>query len=251
MFAGALTLLSFAAGLAPAAAAMFIAGAGWMSMLSSLNVAAQMATAQWVRTRVLAIYLVVFQSALAAGSIVWGETASRVGTRHALLAGALGLLALLLARLRYPLDPSEGDFTPSLHWPTPKLVCAPQEEDGPVLVLIEYTVPLAHAAKFAHAIRTLERHKRRGGAIEWSFYRDPEEPTRWLETYLTEDWGEHVRQHARVTVDDRAAEEHVRSLTEPGTTPKIRHFISGDSGRTARADWRPKVYSDDKTRSSG
>ena len=39
----------------------------------TINVAAQTATAAWVRTRVLAIYLVVFQGAVAAGSLVWGE----------------------------------------------------------------------------------------------------------------------------------------------------------------------------------
>ncbi len=46
---------------------------------------------------------------------------------------------------------------------------------------------------------------------------------------MTEDWGEHVRQHARVTKDDRAAEEHVRSLTEPGKPPVIRHFLSAEA----------------------
>jgi hypothetical protein len=92
--------------------------------------------------------------------------------------------------------------------------------------------------KFAHALRALERHRRRDGAVEWAFYRDPALPTRWLETYVTENWGEHVRQHARVTADDRAVEDHARKLIEPGTQLIIRHLISGDSRGTATAAWR-------------
>jgi MFS family permease len=238
VFAGALVGLYFSRSLAPAAVGMFVAGTGWMAMLSSLNVSVQMATASWVQTRVLAVYLVIFQGAIAAGSLTWGALASRIGTRGAFIAGAGSLIALLVARFRFPLPATEGDFTPTLHWPTPKLVCQPTEDDGPVLILIEYQVPAEHSVKFAHALRALERHRRRDGAIEWSYYRDTEKPTRWLETYVTENWGEHLRQHARVTADDRTAENHARSLIEPGTQLIIRHFISGDSHGTATAGWR-------------
>jgi MFS family permease len=244
VFAAALVALYFSRALVPAAASMVVAGAGWMSMVSSLNVAAQTATASWVQTRVLAVYLVVFQGAIAAGSLTWGEVASRIGTRAALLAGAVTLVTLLVVRFRFPLEASEGDLTPSLHWPTPKLICQPLDDDGPVLVLIDYRVPLEHTVKFAHALRALESHRRRDGAVEWAFYRDPAMPTRWLETYVTEDWGEHVRQHARVTADDRAAENRVYSLLEPGTKPAITHLISGNSPRTANADWRAGADSD-------
>ncbi len=79
VFAGALGGLYVARSVLPTAAAMLVARIGWMAMLSSLNVAAQIATAPWVRTRVLAVYLVVFQGAIAAGSIAWGAVASRVG----------------------------------------------------------------------------------------------------------------------------------------------------------------------------
>jgi MFS family permease len=251
VFAAALVELAFSRNLVLAAVGMLVAGAGWMSMVSTLNVAAQMATASWVQTRVLAVYLVTFQGAIAVGSLTWGEVASRSGARTALLAGAVASIVLLVVRFRFPLAAKEGDFTPSLHWPTPKLLCQPREDDGPVLVLIEYNVPLEHAAKFAHALSALERHRRRDGAVEWAFYRDPAMPARWIETYVTEDWGEHVRQRARVTADDRVIESHVYSLLEPGTKPVISHFISGDSARTATADWHPAASGGLRTESSG
>lgn len=237
VFASALVILHFSHSLISAAMGMLIAGVGWMSMLSSLNIAAQMATASWVRTRVLAVYLVVFQGSLALGSITWGEVASRAGTRTAFLVGATALVVLLVARFRFPLEAKEGDLAPSLHWPIPKLLCQPRADDGPVLVVIEYRVPIEHAVKFAHALRAQERRRRRDGAIDWGFYRDPATPVIWLETYLTEDWGEHIRAHERTTADDRAFEDHLRGLLEPGSAPLVRHLISGDSHGTATAEW--------------
>src|SRR6202034_3591183 len=109
----------------------------------------------------------------AAGSLVWGEVAARAGTRTALLAGAVSVVVLLIARARFALDATETDLTPSRGGPLPRLLCQPQQADGPVLVLVEYRVPGPHAAKFAHALRALERHRRRDGAVEWAFYRDP------------------------------------------------------------------------------
>jgi predicted MFS family arabinose efflux permease len=228
VFAASLVGLYGAHGLVAAAGAMVVCGAGWMGMLSSLNIAVQIGAAPWVRTRILAVYLVVFQGAIALGSLVWGNLATRVGVRGALLVSAVSLLWLLLARLRFPLEAKEIDFTPTLHWPTPKLLCSPRNEDGPILVTIEYRVPLDHAHRFARALRALERFRRRDGAVEWAFYRDPEDPARWLETYVSDDWGAHLREHARVTADERHAEEHARTLLEPGTRPLVKHYVSGD-----------------------
>jgi hypothetical protein len=72
-----------------------------------------------------------------------------------------------------------------------------------------------------------------------------------VETYVTEDWGEHVLQHARVTADDEAALERVRALTEPGIAPVVRHFLSGDAAHVMSAERLAASYAADKTRSSG
>jgi MFS family permease len=78
-FAAALVALDVARALIPAALGMIVAGLGWMTMLSGLNVAAQLATASWVRAPVLSVYLLVFQGGLALGSLLWGEVATRPG----------------------------------------------------------------------------------------------------------------------------------------------------------------------------
>jgi predicted MFS family arabinose efflux permease len=75
-----------------------LAGAAWLASLSTLNVAAQLALADALRARGMALYTTVFYGCLAAGSLLWGQVATVTGVAMALLiAAALALLALLPA----------------------------------------------------------------------------------------------------------------------------------------------------------
>jgi MFS family permease len=224
-----LVVLCAAGSLWPAALGMVVAGVGWMTMLSGLNIAAQVATASWVRARVLSVYLLVFQGGLAVGSLVWGEVATRIGVRRALLVAAGALVASLVARFRYPLVLVEEDMTPSVHWPMPKLVRDLQDEDGPVLVVIEYTVPDANARSFSRLLRARESRRRRDGAVRWGLYRDVSRPTRWVETFVVDSWGEHERSHARTTAADKRSSARIAALLERGTEPVIGHFIASEA----------------------
>jgi MFS family permease len=228
-YAAALVALYAAPSLSAAALGMVIAGVGWMTMLSGLNVAAQVATASWVRARVLSVYLLVFQGALAVGSFLWGEVATHVGVRRALLIAAGALAASLLARFRYRLELVEDDLSPSLVLPMPKMVRDFDDGDGPVRVLIEYNVPEANARAFSRLLRAREQRRRRDGAMDWDLSRDVSKPTRWLETFVVDSWGEHERQHWRATAADRRSSARIASLLEPGTAPVIGHFIASDA----------------------
>ena len=73
--------------------ACVLAGLAWISVLSSLNVSAQMALPAWVRSRGLAVNLAVFFGSMATGSILWGWLAGRVGIDLTLLIAAAGALA--------------------------------------------------------------------------------------------------------------------------------------------------------------
>jgi hypothetical protein len=103
------------------------------------------------------------------------------------------------------------------------------DDDGPVRVLIEYTVPEANARAFGRLLRAREHRRRRGGAIEWDLYRDVSQATRWLETFVVDSWGEHERQHSRTTAADRRSSVRIAALLEPGTSPVIGHFIASDA----------------------
>ena len=86
--------------------AMLWAGFAWLNVMSQFNVAAQATPPAPLRARALAMYLLVFQGSLAAGSGLWGAVASRWGVSVALLAAA-GVLAVSASWAKYA-------------WPLPK-----------------------------------------------------------------------------------------------------------------------------------
>ena len=51
---------------------MLVLGLGWIIALTTLNGVAQAVLPNWVRGRGLAIYLMVFNGAMAGGSLAWG-----------------------------------------------------------------------------------------------------------------------------------------------------------------------------------
>jgi MFS family permease len=206
---------------------LMLAGVGWLTINSFLNVAAQTTTPVWVQARVLGVYLLVSQGGLAGGSAVWGLVAERFDARTALLAAALLLLLGLLPMRRWPLRTGEElDLRPSQHWPDPELALALGASDGPVLVTVEYRVALPNQAAFYQVMDALEIIRRRDGARRWGLFRDAADLERLLETFVVASWGEHMRQHERVTVADRAVEERALALQKPGTTPIVAHLIA-------------------------
>src|SRR5438270_588469 len=106
VFAVALCGLVRAHTLAVASLYSAAAGLAWISILATLNVAAQTAAPGWVRARVISMYVLVLQGGLAIGSAAWGIVASRGGVQFALTAAAAMLAAGLLLAPWYRLQPS-------------------------------------------------------------------------------------------------------------------------------------------------
>src|SRR5205085_499866 len=153
--------------------------------------------------------------------------AERFNERTALLAAAALLVLGGATVLRWPLRSGEElDLNPSQHWPDPELALALGASDGPVLVTVEYRVALQNQPAFYQAMSALEIVRRRDGARRWGLFRDAADLERLLETFVVASWGEHMRQHERVTVADRAVEERAQALQKPGTTPIVAHLIS-------------------------
>ncbi|WP_257385468.1 MFS transporter [Tahibacter caeni] len=203
-----------------------VAGFAWLSVLSSLQIAAQTAVPAWVRARALALYIVVFSAGMALGSLGWGTLAQRYSVLHALLAAAIGtaLAALLTQRWRLG-DAARIDVTPSEHWAAPVVADTFDTDRGPVLITIEYHVIPAQRAAFLAVLRELGRSRRRDGAITWGIAEDTALPGSFLEYFSVASWLEHLRQHERVTNEERRLQESVLTLLEPGTQPLVRHFV--------------------------
>ena len=103
-------------------------------------------------------------------------------------------------------DGRDGRFSPSMHWPDPVTTHAIEPDRGPVLVTVEYHIDPKNREPFLHAIASSARERRRDGAYDWGIYEDPAAGGRFIETFLTDSWLEHLRQHERVTKADRDVE---------------------------------------------
>jgi MFS family permease len=202
-------------------------GFAWMSVNANLNTAAQTSVPAWVRARAMALYLLVFQGAMAVGSVIWGGVASRFGLRMTLLAAGITLCvaAAVTARLRLA-SARELDTTPSLHLPEPAFLVERHPDHGPVLVTVEYSIDLKRATDFARAMDAVRRIRRRDGAVRWGLFEDAAAPGRYIETFVVDSWAEHLRQHERMTAADREAESRAYAFHKGQEAPKVTHWIA-------------------------
>jgi MFS family permease len=212
---------------------MVAGGAAWITLMVSLNLATQTATPSWVRARALALYLLVFQGSMAAGSAVWGMVTARSDISTALLFAAGALILSLAAVGYYPLNGVDQlNLTPSAHWPVPTVAVKPEPQDGPVLVTVEYRIDPQQARDFTFAMQPVQEQRLRDGALRSGLYSDPVDPSRYIETFVVESWAEHLRQHERVTVSDRVAEDRARAFHIGDTPPATSHYIDARSSDT-------------------
>lgn len=208
---------------------MICGGIAWMALMSSFNVSVQALVPAWVRARALAIYLLVFFGGMALGSAFWGVVANRIGISATLLYAAAALIVGLAAAYFFPLQVSEGlNLEPSLHWAEPTVVTEFDPQAGPVLVTVDYKIAPEHAREFVAAMQESKRILRRDGAVRWGLFADPAQPGHYVETFLVESWAEHMRQHARVTNEDRAVQARIRSFHLAETGPVVTHLIAQD-----------------------
>lgn len=213
-------------------------GAAWLVVTSLLNFAAITYAPKWVQARALAFYMLVFQSGMAVGSIVWGILAENFGVSVALTVAAAGMLAGLLTMLRWRLHRGTTlDLRPSRHWSTPDLAEEPDMEAGPVLVTVEYRIKSEDVDNFLMGMFKLSRARRRIGAARWDLFRDPCDQGRFVETFLVESWSEHLRQCQRVTHTDREIEEKVYAYHQDDGLPAITRLVGARpySARSAQA----------------
>jgi predicted MFS family arabinose efflux permease len=214
---------------ATAVAASLIAGASWIAAVSSLNVSAQVALPEWVRGRGLAVYVTVMFGALTIGSAIWGELAAVAGLPAALLLAAVGAIIAIPLTWRWKLQTGAMvDLSPSMHWPAPITTHAIEPDRGPVLVTIEYHIDPKNREPFLHALGRSARERHRDGAYDWGIFEDPAKDGRFIETFLTDSWLEHLRQHERVTKADRMLEQVVRRF-QIGDGPKTTHLIGAQA----------------------
>jgi MFS family permease/quinol monooxygenase YgiN len=227
IYGGTLAVLATQNNIYFLSSAMLLAGACWIAVMASLQVAAQASLPDWVRARGLSVFMMVFMGGMAVGSLIWGYLAKRYGLEASFLAAAGGLLLGILGTWRYSISGYESiDFTPSQHWPLPIIDKAPEHDQGPVMVTIEYNVDSEKLSEFHSLTDQLQKIRKRDGAYYWDLYQDTAQADHYIECFMVESWLEHLRQHGRVSVSDKALQEKISASLVIGSSKTINHYVA-------------------------
>jgi len=229
----ALVVYGAAETLAPALAVSFLAGACWTLMMTTLFVSAQVALPDWVRGRGMAILLTAYFGAMTIGSAVWGKVASVWGLPTTLYVAAAGTLIGMAATWTRKLQTAAGqDLTPSLHWRDRAFVLAVDDDQGPVLVTVEYRVEREDRAPFLAIMQEIGQERRRDGAFAWNVFVDAGDVGRIVETFLIQSILELKHLRARVTKADQMVEAEAHKFLK--APPNAEFLIAPKRNRESR-----------------
>jgi len=206
---------------------MFSWGVAWTTSLVNLNVAMQLAIAGWVRGRCLAYYQLVMMGSMAAGSAFWGWVAAVTQLQQTFVIAGVAMAGGLLLIPRFRLAANDNldlrpnpDLVEHEHHVTTPL----DQENGPVLVKIEYRICKEDEAQFRGVMQRLRTLRKRDGAAVWRLYRDTSDPEIFIELFRADTWAEHLRIHERRMMGDQEIYEEVHSLHRGDHPPQVAHF---------------------------
>jgi MFS family permease len=225
-FASAVAVTAVSTELALTMAAQLVSGAGWVLVLATFNVTVQTSAPRWVVGRALSLYQMAIFAGMAGGSWLWGVVTGDHGLTTALLISVLALLGCGALGLRFALPQTE-DLKLNLleRWKEPEIALQIEQRSGPVVVTTEYRIRDDDVLEFLAAMGDRKRIRRRDGARHWSLLRDLSEPDLWIERYDNPTWLDYVRQNQRMTEDDAAVWERIRSLHQGPDKPRVRRMI--------------------------
>ena len=107
----------------------------------------------------------------------------------------------------------------------------PELGEGPVAVLVRYSVDDSDSDAFVGAMAEVGRLRRRDGAMQWQLYRDIDSPGEYVELFTVATWAEHLRQIERPTASDLESWTGVRPLYRDA---HVQHFVAASAWRAAR-----------------
>ena len=209
-----------------AALACVLSGAAWITVMNALTVAAQISLPDWVRARGMAVYQVCGMATAMIGSVFWGQIAAVASIEVSLMAAGLGaLVALVLVRRKRVGGMREIDLTPVHVWPEFASSLPIDNDQGPVMVSIEYKIDPARAEEFTELMAESRRWRLRMGAVHWGLMRDIANPGRFVEQFVMESWVDRLRQIERLTAEDISLRDRRDAFHLGPGEPVIDHFL--------------------------
>ena len=217
--------------LAVALAGLLLCGTGWVIALATFNVSVQMSAPRWVVARAVSLYQMTAFGGMALGAWLFGFLAEHHGVATSLhIAAGVQLAAAMIGYLR-PLPQAGEDNLDLLgSWKEPQTAVPVQPRSGPVVVTIEYRIPVGSIVPFLAAMSERRRIRRRDGAQGWSLLRDLGDPELWLERYHVPTWLDYVRHNSRRTMADTANLEAIWQLHVGPNPPVVHRMIERQTG---------------------
>ena len=169
-------------------------------------------------------------------SAAWGGVAHMGGLSFALyLSGACALMGMVLT-WRWKLQTGAAlNLNPSMDWKAPAFVHKVEDNQGPILMMVEYKIDPKESAPFLALMQEIGSERKRDGAYAWNVFDDPNQPGRIIETSLVHSLLELRYRSLRVTKADELIEEKARGfLKEP---PKSSYFVASKRDHH-RSKWR-------------
>lgn len=222
VYAAALAVLALSTSAAVVSVAMLFAGAAWVSVQSTWMSMGHQFFPDWVRPRLIAFILLMFQGTQAVGSLLWGVVSDVAGLQTALLVAAgfmvlscvslvvvglgaeTGIEPVLVSELGGPVAESGESATAGT------VGCA---GSGPVLIRYDYRVPQDRRQEFLTAMRDLRRSRLRLGGRDWRLENPDAEPELFVESYRVGSAAEFVEQErVRLTVPETRLRHRVEVL---------------------------------------
>ncbi len=206
---------------------MLLAGAAWMSAMSTFNTATQASAPQWVRSRAVAMHMVAALGAFAMGSAFWGASSDLLGLAPTLCLAAATMVAGLLLARSLPLRMGAlHEVTQATPWDELFIEAEPLPDAGPVAVEVGYRIAQGSDTAFLDTISRMKAPRRRDGATFWRVYKDLGQPSRYVERFIVTSWADYLHQRARATMADQALETEVRAFLAPGEAVRMSHYIA-------------------------
>lgn len=218
---GAIT--AFSANIIITVAALMIAGAGWILVLSTLNVTMQLSSPRWVVARAISFYQMAAFGGMAIGSSLFGMIAAYIGVTWALFLACILLgISIILGRFIPLPQVDDLNLDPLHRWREPNTNVPVEPRNGPIAVTIHYEITPANIPRFLAIMNERRRIRRRDGAKRWTLYRDLSDSKLWVERYHVATWLDYVRHNQRRTHTDAA---NIASIMELhcGEKPPLVH----------------------------
>lgn len=219
-------VVAWAGNLWVALPAMVVAGAAWISVANSLTLSAQLALPDWVRARGMSIFQMCLMGGAACGAALWGYVASLTSVPVSMSVAAAIAALLLVALRRFKVQATQGpDLNPIRPFaePTPAFHIPP--DAGPVQVTMEYFIDEADVPAFVRVMEETRRARLRLGALTWGLFRDTANPRRFVESYVDENWTEHLRRFDRASEADVRLREQRVALHRGDAAPQIQRLV--------------------------